>query len=272
MKYNRKIGRHIFVWLLLCNSMVFAASEPLVMGVTPFMSPVALFERFSPLRDYLSDNLGREVVLETAKNPKKFLQKIGEHEYDLVFATPVIAFRALDDDHYHVGVISEKKTQPLLMVAAQSLIEYPEQLSTKKVALPPTTSVINLMAERWFISKGVKYDELPEFVNYNSHNAAYQAALSGDVDAAFVASFAVKQLRKKLPILRVIGSADYLPGSSILYANTLNENLQKRLSHYIVELKQSQQGRKILNQISFPPFRQPDDSEYEVMRPYVPVM
>ncbi|HEA25588.1 MAG TPA: phosphate/phosphite/phosphonate ABC transporter substrate-binding protein [Ectothiorhodospiraceae bacterium] len=252
--------------------MVFAASEPLVMGVTPFMSPVALFERFSPLRDYLTDKLGREVVLETAKNYQRFLQKIREHEYDLVFATPVIAFRALDDAHYHVGAISEKKTQPLLMVAAQSLMEYPVQLSAKKVALPPTASVINLIAGKWFISKGVEPDELPEFVNYNSHNAAYQAALSGDVDAAFVASFAVKQLRKKLPILRVIGSAGYLPGSSILYTNSLDGNLQRRLTSLMVELKQSQQGREILNRISFPPFRRPGSSEYEVMRAYVPVM
>ena len=87
-----------------------------------------------------------------------------------------------------------------------------------------------------------------------------------------MASFAVKQLRKKLPILRVIGSAGYLPGSSILYANTLDDSLQRQLTHRIVELKQSQQGREILNQISLPPFRRPEGSEYEIMRPYVPVM
>lgn len=248
----------------------FAAGEPLIMGVTPFMSPIALFERFSPLRDYLSEELGREVVLETEKSPRKFLQKIRGHKYDLIFATPVMAFRALDYGHYQVAVISERKTRPLLMVKSYSLMESPEQLSTKKVALPPTISVINFMAERWFISKGLRPEELPEFVNYNSHNAAYQAALAGDVDAAFVASFAVNQLRKKLPILRIIGSAESLPGSSILYASTLEGDLQRGLTNLIMKLKQSQQGRDILNRISLPPFRRPESSEYEAMRPYMP--
>ena len=270
MKYNRKIGRHLFIWLLLCSSMVFAASEPLVIGVTPFMSPVALFERFSPLRDYLADQLGRKVVLETVKNPPKFLQKIREHEYEVIFATPAMASRLLDDDFYHIGVISERKMQPLLMVGPQSLLEHPEQLSRKRVALPPKIGPISFMAEKWFLATGLKVDELPEFVNYNSHNAAYQAALSGDVDAAFVANFAVKQLRKKLPVLRIIGSADYLPGSSILYADTLDDNLQRRLTNLMVELKQSQRGRDILNRISLPPFRRPEGSEYEVLRPYIP--
>ena len=270
MEKKREISGYLFVVLMLCSSVAIAAGKPLVVGVTPFMGPIALYERFSPLSSYLADQLGREVLLDTVKTPGEFLQKIYQHEYDLIFTTPVIALRALDDNYYVSGVISDKKSQPLLMVRAQSFIEHPEQLSLKKVGLPPNASSINFMAESWFLSKGVKRAELPQFINFNSHAAAYQATLSGEIDAAFVASFAVKQLRKKLPILRVIDSADYLPGSSILYSSSLDSDLRQRLTNLMVKLKKSPQGREVLNGISMPPFRRLESSEYEVMRPFIP--
>jgi len=245
---------------------------PLVIGVTPFISTVALFKRFSPLSNYLSDQLGREVIIETAKNPHLFSYEIGQHHYDLIFATPVMTLQAMDGGHYSVGVVSERKIVPLLMVNAQSAINQTQQLARKRVALPPKMGVINIMAEQWFLSKGIDTDELPEFIQYNSHNAAYQAVLNGDVDAAFVASFAVQQLRKKLPVLKVIDSADYLPGSSILYAHSVDQQLQKKITRILVKLKYSEQGREVLNRISLPPFRRSDGCEYEMIRPYLPTM
>ncbi|MCW8825359.1 MAG: phosphate/phosphite/phosphonate ABC transporter substrate-binding protein [Gammaproteobacteria bacterium] len=268
---NSRYLRALLSMLLVFITATSRAAEPppLVIGITPFISTVALYKRFSPLSHYLSQQLGREVIIETVKNPELFSQEIGRHRYDLIFATPVMTLTALDGGHYNIGVASERKILPLLLVKGQSFIEHPKQLANKKVALPPRVSAINIMAKKWFISKGLKPEELPEFIHYNSHNAAYQAALSGDVDATFVASFAVKQMRKKLPLLRIIDNADYLPGSSILYAHSVDHALQRELTRLLVQMKYSQQGRDVLNQISQPPFREAIGSEYEVIRPYL---
>jgi ABC-type phosphate/phosphonate transport system substrate-binding protein len=247
-------------------------SKPLVLGLSPFISTVSLFERLSPLSQYLSEKLGREVLIQTDRDLQELMRRIHQREYDLLLATPVFALRAIDGGHYSAGVITTQRVQPVLMVEGSSLIQHPRQLANKRVALPPHASLVSSLAERWFLSRGLTRDELPEFINFNSNNAAYQATLNGDIEAAFVADFAVTQLRKKLPILKIIDSAEPLPGNSILFANNIDDSLKEQLIALLIALEESPQGREILNRISFPPFRKADAGEYEVIRPYLPAM
>ena len=78
-----------------------APSDPVLsFGILPFQSPVTLFKRFAPLRDYLSRTLGRTVVIETAKDFPEFIERLGERKYDLVLTAPHIALLALDQGRY----------------------------------------------------------------------------------------------------------------------------------------------------------------------------
>jgi len=50
------------------SSPVEDKQAPFRFGFFPIISTVALYKRFSPLRDYLSAELGRKVLLLTAKD------------------------------------------------------------------------------------------------------------------------------------------------------------------------------------------------------------
>ena len=71
-------------------------NEYLVFGFLPMQSPVTLFKRFAPLRDYLSIQIQREIRMESAKSFEEFSRRTAQRRYDIVFTAPHMALQALD--------------------------------------------------------------------------------------------------------------------------------------------------------------------------------
>ncbi len=61
-----------------------AAEEPLVMGIFPRNKATDTVTMYTPLASYLSERLGRKVVLVTAKDFDAFSQAVTERRYDIV--------------------------------------------------------------------------------------------------------------------------------------------------------------------------------------------
>ena len=60
------------------------SKAPLVMGVFPRRNATTTIKLFTPVTEYLSEKLGREVQLETAKDFRSFWQKVLLQRYDIV--------------------------------------------------------------------------------------------------------------------------------------------------------------------------------------------
>ncbi len=78
---TRLFARSFFL-IIIIPSISIAESEGgkgarLVFGVFPIMSPQALEKRFSPLANYLSGNLGKQVIVRSAGNFVEFLKRFG---------------------------------------------------------------------------------------------------------------------------------------------------------------------------------------------------
>ncbi len=63
---------------------VMAAEDPLVMGVFPRRNATLTTRLFTPMSEYLSQQLGREVKLVTAKDFSSFWRGVSDHAYDIV--------------------------------------------------------------------------------------------------------------------------------------------------------------------------------------------
>lgn len=61
-----------------------AAEGALVMGIFPRNKPAETIAMYTPLANYLSERLGRKVVLVTAKDFDSFLQEVHERRFDIV--------------------------------------------------------------------------------------------------------------------------------------------------------------------------------------------
>lgn len=237
-----------------------------ILGILPFMSTVTLFERFSILRDLLSETLGEQVVIETAKSFDEFAHRTNEGRYALVYTAPHFVPPAIDSGFYEVIAAPSVPVSGHIMVANESSVTSIAQLAGKRLAHPPTSAFVTLIGKEFIKKNGLIGVSQPIYVPHQSHNAAYRAALAGDADAAIIGTYIVDKL--KAEGMREVAKTNVYPATAILANTTQLVALQRqRVQQAFIELSQSEKGKTILKTIEFPGFRPSSAAEYEVLRP-----
>ena len=69
---------------LVPGSSILANNKPLIVGIFPRRNIKTTYKLFSPMTKYLSQQLGREVILETTKSFNDFWKNVRKRRYDLV--------------------------------------------------------------------------------------------------------------------------------------------------------------------------------------------
>ncbi len=267
-----RFARH-FSWLLALLLLIPPTGteaadkpKPLMLGFFPIISTIALFKRFAPLIGYLERELGREVVMVTARDFPTFVQRTADRRYDIVVTAPHFALLAADSGRYRVVASLRKDLVGYIVVREDSPLHRIADLAGKRIATPPRPAIITQSGMDYLQQR---LSRPPLFIAYQSHNAAYQSVLGGDADAAVVSVNAVnKALKKGLP-LRRIGSTPPLPNMAVLVASDLPPDLGQRLQQILVEMDRKPAGQSVLRAIGFPGFRAADNADYEPTRPYL---
>ncbi|MFV2055610.1 MAG: phosphate/phosphite/phosphonate ABC transporter substrate-binding protein [Thiohalomonadales bacterium] len=260
MKNTLKIVLLFFCMVTIASANV-KEKHTLTFGLLPFMSPVALFNRFAPLRDYLSEQLGIEVVLTTAPSFEVFQQRSKSGEYDFVYTAPHFVLETVKTGEYDL------MTTPLIKLAAHVLVKTDSpyksisDLANKKVAHAPIKAFIPIVGRYLFTAKGLVGDTSPEFVAFKSHNAAYRSVLVDEADAAIVGTYLLKHASRLG--LREIASSDKYPGVAILISKHLPKTLQLDTQNAVADMNKDEKGQAVLKLIKFPGFRKVSLDEYK---------
>lgn len=262
-----------FVIALLLTSPQLSATEdhkdsPLTLGFFPIISTVALYKRFGPLRDYLAEELGRPVVMKTAIDFPTFVKRTDKREYDIVVTAPHFAVRAADSGQYIVRASLTASVQQLVVVRNDSAIKSLTQLAGKNVSTPPVKALMTMMGVQHFIKAGLKGDMAPKYKAFMSHNAANEAVIGGEVDAAIASSNIIKKAIKQGAPLKIISRGLKLPNMATLVAANRDKNIGSALVSALVEMKKTARGKAVLKKIAFPGYRQMSAKDYEPARPY----
>ncbi len=238
----------------------------LTFGFLPMESPVSLFKRFAPLRDYLSEQIATEIRLETAKDFPEFEKRTLERHYDIVFTAPHMALLALDGPHYELAATFVKPLKSVVVAKQKSEIQNLSDLEGKTLATPPEQAIVTMVGRNFLSDKGLK---TVRFTTYSTHNAAYAAVLGGEVDAAIVSNFiAMKAISKNQP-LKIVASSEPFPGIGILVAVDLPEATKKHIKKAFWGMNDLPYGKKILKQIAQPGYMEASKSPFEMLRPFV---
>ena len=238
----------------------------LIFGFLPMESPISLFKRFAPLRDYLSTALQEEVRLETAKNFPEFVLRTDNRSYDIVFTAPHMALMALDGGNYEIAATFVKPLKTVFVVHRDSQLTRVEDIGDGVLATPPEQAIVTMVGKGYLRKKGIPK---VNFKTYRSHNAAYSAVLGGEAKMALVSNFiAMKAINDELA-LKIIEQSDPFPGIGILVAKDLPDNLKEHIKRAIWSLKELPHGKKILEKIAQPGYVEASKNEFEVLRPFV---
>lgn len=270
---RRSILKAVSLLLLgsLCGTTQAAQAthqEPLKLGFFPIISTVALFKRFSPLKDYLATRLGRPVVLETAKDFPTFARRTAERRYDIVVTAPHFAVRAVDSGKYQIRATLLKDVQQLVVVHRDSPIQRVEELAGAAIATPPQKALITMMGVTHMERAGLTGARSPNYRAFVSHNAANEAVLGGQTDAAIASSNIVGKALERGAPLRIISQGLSLPNMATLVATDLPASLAEQVEQALLGMGDDTAGRQALKAMSLPGYRSVRAADYAPARPY----
>ncbi|MGD8641827.1 MAG: phosphate/phosphite/phosphonate ABC transporter substrate-binding protein [Gammaproteobacteria bacterium] len=238
----------------------------LTFGFLPVESPVALFKRFAPLRDYLSMQIQIKIRMETAKNFTEFVKRTRQRRYDLVFTAPHMALYALEQQNYEAAATFAKPLKSVIVVRKNSAIQNIAALEGKTIATPPESAIVTLVGKRYLQENALTA------IRYRvtrTHNAAYSSVLGQETDAAIISNFiAKKAIANNLP-LKIVGQSDPFPGIGILVAKDLPDSIKQHIKTSLWGMKDLPHGKKILREIAQPGYVKATRLQFEKLRPYV---
>jgi phosphonate transport system substrate-binding protein len=151
-------------------------TEPITIGVHPFLPATTLIERFSPLAHYLSDRLQRPVRISVSSDYEEHIRATGEGQFDIAFLGPapyvkvveqygpqrLLARMELNDSPSYRGAIVTRAGSPI-----RSL----EQLKGCRFAFGDSNSTMSYLVPEWMLkSAGVQLTDLKQHSHLSNHN------------------------------------------------------------------------------------------------------
>lgn len=241
----------------------------LVFGLLPSESAVTKIKRYAPLRDYLSEKLKRKVILETARDFPEFIRRTKERKYDFLETAPHFVPAAIDSGKYVVLTTIIQPLSAQIVVKKGSKYDSIESLANSIIATPSPKAIITKIGRNTIDSKGLTGSKAPDYRSYKTHNAAYEAVLGGQADAAIISiNIYNKALRKKEPLI-AIGESHPIPNMSILAAIDLPEALRTLLKKELIDMKNHKEGMLVHKKTSYPGYRSATAGEFDVLRKYL---
>lgn len=264
--------------ILLCLTLfyptVFAApnstqEEKLIFGIIPSRSTITMFNRFAPLRDYLSTQLKHTVILETAPNYDIFLQRSRQQKYDFILTAPHFALLTLDSGHYEVSATYRVPLAAAILVHKDSKYQKLSDIAGKPIATPPQQAIITMAGKYYLMKSGLTGSRKPTYILTKTHSASLHLMLSGETDATIVSTNVARHAFKQGQPIRTLSQSPEIPSMALLANINLPPELRDKFGKLLINMHKNTEGRHILKEINYPGYRKATKQEFEPVRPYL---
>ena len=262
--------------LLLIESIslpLMAASDPLIMGVFPRRNATLTTRLFTPMAEYLSQQLGREVKLVTAKDFPSFWRGVSDRTYDIVHYNQY--HYIISADAYEVVAHNKEfgrsDVAGSLYVRNDSGITEVSQLAGHRIMFGGgEDAMMSYILPRYLLLEaGLNSEDYEaKFANSppNAMMALYfhQAEASGAGDILIdlpvvkrnINTTELTHLAKTEPLL-------HLPWA---VKQGMDPQLRQHIQQSLVQLEQTDKGRAVLTQAKMTGFGAATDEDYDPHR------
>ncbi len=216
-----------------------APPQSLIFGVQPFASPPSLFERYAPLRDWLTEETGNPTRLQSARDLATYLARGRDGHYDLMLVAPHVVPLLLDHAPYRLVARTEEQLAMVLVVRPADSITSISDLAGKTIAAPYKESRAATLARQLVDTHDWPDPPGPPSYRHYHHNSAAVAAFQRDLTDALVLIIEGTVLpgsptsRGSRPrhlsladgsLVRILAQSERFPGLALLAHNRLLEH------------------------------------------------
>ena len=267
----RPILSRMLLLVCLLGSQIALATEPLKIGVLPYNSALALLKVHAPLRDYLSQRLGRPVEVVTSPDFFTYINDSLDGRFDVLITAPHFSVMSIDKGYVPVRRYSAP-LEASLVVAHSSTLTDASALRGKRVAIASRLAVISIGGLRWLQERGLEPSRDYQVVEYPSHAAALAAVAVGEADAALVSNTMIPQTPADIRgQLKVLPTAIRLPHLMTLAHPRLGTQTIQALGKALDEFPAQPAGQAYLSNTGFGGYAPIRPEDLQALRPHVQI-
>jgi phosphonate transport system substrate-binding protein len=240
-KINGLLAGLLFLVIILPAANAFAAEKPIVyFGVTLRYDPIAMYERYQPLMDYLTRNTSYKFELKIGQDYAEVTQFLVDGKTDVASIGDGGLLQAM----LTAGVVPivaplNKEGKPYyrscVVVPANTDIRSLQDLKGKNIALGYHHSTTgNLVPRRMLLKQGIHFSDLGSVTNMKHHSEVAWSVLKGKYDAGFVKESTALRLEKNG--LQILSCSDELPSIPLIARHDAPPKLRKEITAALVKL------------------------------------
>jgi phosphonate transport system substrate-binding protein len=259
------VKAHLLVALLIWPLLVHSQPRPLTFGIVPQQSSSRLAEQWTPLINYLSEQLGRPVRFMTAPDIPTFEQRVLAGQYDIAYMNPYHYVEFSEVPGYRaIAREQEKRIRGIVVVKETDSATQLSDLAGETLAFPApaafaATRLVRAELERLAVSY------TPKFVS--SHDSVYLnvakgfARAGGGIERTFSSAE-----EAGLSGLRVLWrSPGYTPHAFAVHPDLPETDAQK-IGGLLTSLSETRKGQSLLDRITLKALTPAADSDWDDIR------
>jgi len=259
-----------FVLTAVVTSSTQAAQDPLVMGIFPRNKATETTTMYTPLANYLSERLGRKVILETSKDFDSFWKGVMERKYDIVhynqyhYIQSTQAYKVIA----HNQEFGKDAVAGALFVRKDSGINELAQLRGRTIIFGGgKDAMLSYIAPRFLLMQaGLKEGDFKTEFAVNPPNAAL-ALYNKQADAAgggdILIDLPVVKNAVNTQELKVLAATEPLLFLPWAVKRTMPAKLGESIQSLLVELGRSDAGKDILKAAMTTGMGKAEDKDYD---------
>ena len=237
--------------LLLTLSAHPAHAANVLMGIAEGVAEQASFgemqDKYQPLADYLGRVLKSRVTLESSQNIKSATLNLQKGRYDLMFCRPSnVSAKAIRDNKYQLVAMAKGEFAANFIVRKDHPFKKNEDVLQRTIALPEQNSLMAKVGLATLRDMGgnpnpaqLRFTQYQEAVNFMVDKKF--------VDLGVVAPVQAKAWEKQGGV--ILFKSRKLPFWSIIAAPKLGKNEVASMQKALIDMENSEEGKKILAKI-----------------------
>ncbi len=251
------------------------SDDALIVGVFPRRNAETTIQIFTPLAEYLQKQLRRPVRLETAPDFEVFQERLAGRHYDLVHFNQYHYIKAHASYRYDVLVQNEEFGESVIRgaiyVRKDAGIENIGDLRGKRILFGGgKDAMMSYLVPRHLLLKGGlargDYQESLAASPPNAVLATYLGLADAGGAGEVVRRLPIVKNRIDVSALNLIAVSEPLPHLPWAVKSELNRELRDKLRTLLLHLKDSEEGRTVLDKARLTGFQPAVDADYDVHR------
>lgn len=246
------------------------------LGIHPYLNSKKMYRFYRPILDHVESKVGNiEIILETSANYAEYNIKLYRGDFDFSLPNPFQTYNSLSKGYTVIGRMKPDSVfRGIFVTRKDSNIKTPSQLKGKKVSFPAPTALAATMMPLYYLYEhgiDVKNDIKKKYVGSQDSSILNSFTSDTIVGATWPPPWETwkKENPQKAKKMEVVWETESLINNGFVVKEGIDSNITKKIIDILVNLDETQEGKRLLNEAGFEGFTKSTNEDYNVVSEFL---